>query len=120
MQFEKSSQTNSTPVFSLTKRQRSSNRKEGCKAFGLSGANDPVIKKVQMNGGGGGLCRRVSNAKRLFLLVSCRLERILRPPLLSPPSLVISFRKRTVENVPGSITLDGQRVFHVMKGSSLA
>lgn len=83
MQFEKSSQTNSTPVFSLTKRQRSSNRKEGCKAFGLSGANDPVIKKVQMNGGGGGLCRRVSNAKRLFLLVSCRLERILRPPL--PP-----------------------------------
>lgn len=115
MQFEKSSQTNSTPVFPLTKRQRSSNRKEGCKAFGLSGANDPVIKKVQMNGGG--LCRRVSNAKRLFLrLVSSRKN---SSPL--SPSLVISFWKRTVERVPGSTTLpDGQRVFHVMKGSSLA
>lgn len=83
MQFEKSSQTNSTPVFPLTKRQRSSNRKEGCKAFGLSGANDPVIKKVQMNGGG--LCRRVSNAKRLFLrLVSSRKNS-------SPPPLLWSF-----------------------------
>lgn len=71
MQFEKSSQTSSTPVFPLTKLQRWSNRKEECKAFGLSGANDPVIKKAQMNG----LCRRVSNAKRLFLPVSCRLSK---------------------------------------------